>query len=244
MITVISGTDQDKILDFVKSRKAIAKDSKMSCYEFSLPNDSISDVLDTIYSSSIFTVGDIHEKKLILINLGKIGSLKFDDTTLVELKQNELIDLFVVVSSTKNKSYEKNNYRNTKTYKNLLKYSKELKFDLPKDYTYFNLSDAIFIDRDVKKALKILNTIDDVEANVFSIIATLQNTLRSYVSMKYNNDTYKKLHPFVKKKLTDIKMSKTDVDRVYMKLCHLDYNVKNQNRNTLFVMQDFLIYLW
>ena len=240
MVIILSGDDKIKLSEFLNKEKKKARDLNAPVFEYSFPENLVSDLLDIIYSRSLFD----KSSRLIFVNVKKISDLGLTDEMLATVSNDKNTKLFIVVYTAAKVSNNANfSFRNTKLYKNICNYAQEMRFDLPKDYTYFNISDAIFIERNTTKAINLINSINDIDTECFAIIATIHTTLRSYVSMRYKNQTYEKLHPYVKKKLSQIRLSKSEVDKYYEALYDLDFKLKSNKQSTLTQLQDFVLNL-
>ncbi len=239
MITLISGDNIDQVTNFLKKKKIDARKNSFSIFEFTCPINDKAELIDILYSQDIFG----SQSKLIILHANNIANIILSDDILEFLSKDKATELILNINSSEN-SYNKFQFRNLKKYKNLMKISTVRTFDLPKNYVHFNISDAIFIDRDKQKALTLLDSIEDIDKEIFAIISTLHNTIRGYISMKYNNKTYNALHPFVKKKLKNIKMTKKEVDNIYESLYKLDKGIKYNKQDTRSQIQDFVINLY
>lgn len=224
MLGLVTGTDKSAVRNYIKSVRV--KFAPQSIEEFSVGYNK-NDFIDSINTENIF-----FKERLVVLSPAKAEEVEFDDKFLEELSQNKSINLLVDGSQL---------VKTSGAYKKLKKFAKYTNFDQARDYTQFNLSDAMFIYQNRKQVVEILNTID-VDADFYSIISTFQGALRNIISRDEKNETWEKLHPFVKKKIAQSKLAADDAKRLYLKLFLLDTDLKSKAVSKRSLVEDFVLY--
>lgn len=227
MITLITGNDTVGIRNFIKSRtKAYKPDS---IHNFEGKEYKNAEILDIAYGNSMFD-----DKTLIIISPSTVSEIEFKEAFLQDLHSILSTEL-VVTAGTLNK--------NSKQYKLFKKYAKLHDFVMPKDYANFNIVDALFINNDKVGALKLISGIENIDSDIFPLIGLLNKALRDYFSMKYNNESWKKSHPYVRRKVSSFKnLDEEKVKKIYIKLHQLDVRSKTTGESKMALLQDFVLY--
>lgn len=227
MIISISGDDKIKIGDFISQHKA--KFSKESIYNLDKNSDySLENLVD---AQGLFS-----EKKLITVSNPKSYEILEDEDWLKKTNKNADILLLVDMSSLNG---------NLKIFKNTKKNAeKHFDFVLPRDYTFFNLCDALFLKRDKAEAIRIIDSIDDLEEKFLPLLAILQGSLRNFISLKYKNKAAEGIHPFMAKKIATYKLTEAEVKLLYSKLLEMDLKSKTRKVDKKSLLVDFVLYFF
>ena len=227
MITLLIGDDSRGILNYIKSRRSQYEAN--SVLDFNKGDIDSIGVMDLVSSSGIFST-----KKLIILHPAKVDEIDFKPQDYEIIKN--FIDVELVVDATKI-------IKTSKAYQTLKKQSNVKEFVLPRDYTGFNIIDALFIENNKSKALKLITNMQNIEEDFFVIVSGIHNALRNYMTLK-NPDgaTFKSIHPFVKKKTSQIKIDDKKIPQLYKDLVKLDKDLKSSKTKRLNLIQDFVIY--
>jgi DNA polymerase III delta subunit len=227
MIISISGDDKIKIGDFISQHKT--KFPKDSIYNLDKNSDYRLDNL--VDSQGLFS-----EKKLITVSNPKYYEILEDEEWLKRINKNADIVLLVDMSSLNG---------NLKIFKNIKKNAeKHLEFALPRDYTFFNLCDALFLKKDKAEAIRIIDSIEDLEEKFLPLLAIMQGSLRNFVSLKYKNKSSAGIHPFMAKKISTYKLTDDEVKNLYSKLLEMDLKSKTRKVDKKSLLIDFVLYFF
>lgn len=226
MIISLAGDDKIKISDFIVGQK-----SKFNRDDIYTVDKSFEQSLSTLVDST----GLFSQEKLIIIVNAK-NHPEFEDEVFIEtLNNNPDITVIADLSSLN---------ANLKIFKSLKKHSKHFSFVQPRDYTLFNLCDALFLKKDRKEALSIINSMNDIDEKFLLILATIQSSLRNFVSLKYQNKSSKTIHPFMAKKIAGYKLTEEEVKSWYEKLMELDLKSKSQKVDKKALLIDLVLYFF
>ena len=226
MIISLTGDDKVKINDFIADYKS--KFNKDDIYIVDKSFDqSISTLID---SNGLFS----QEKLIVVANAKSHPEFELDDF-LENLNKSTEVTVIMDLSNLN---------ANLKIFKNIKKNSKHFSFVQPRDYTLFNLCDALFLKKDRREALSIINSIDDIDDKFLLILATTQSSLRNYVSLKYQNKSSKTIHPFMAKKISSYKLTFNEVKAWYEKLVELDLKSKSQKVDKKALLIDLVLYFF
>jgi len=226
MITSLSGDDKVKISAFIADYKK--KFSKGEIYNIDKNSETGLAVLTE--SQGLFS-----SKKLIAVLNPKAHEEFENEAWLETVHKDPDTELLVDLSSFN---------ANLKIFKNIKKYSKHFSFVLPRDYSFFNLCDALFLNRNKLEAIKIIESIDDIDEKFLLLLATFQSSLRNFISLKYSNKASKTIHPFMAKKISSYKLSEKEVEALYSKLLELDFKSKTQKVDKKALLIDFVLYFF
>ena len=224
MLNVVIGTDKSTILNFLKSHRKKYKNENV----LEVAGKESTYIRDSFYSMGLFGT-----KRLVVVRPKSISEIDFDESFLTEVKASSTFGLFIEASKIN---------KNTKVYKLLKKQAVVNDFSEAKDYTYFNLLDALFIEKNKKKAINLLGQVRDLKTNSVILVAIFQNALRNFISMKENNETWKTVHPFVKIKTKRFTINKKQAIGLYAKLIEIDLKSKSTNANVKALWEDFMLY--
>lgn len=227
MLYLITGDNKPEISTFISNLKK--DNSGVSIHEFGKENKpTVIDVVDLVNSSGMFS-----NKKIILLAASKMEDIEFDTAFLTDIANDKETDLYILDEGISKLS---------KVYQAVKKAAVLKEFSTPRDYSNFNLSDAIFIESDKGKFLKLLQEYEDIETEAPLITSIIYMGLRNLVSVKTNNNTASKLHPFVKKKTTASKLKIKDIKKTYMDLLELDIKTKSNSGRKRDLIEDFMLY--
>lgn len=225
MLISIIGDDEQNKSNFIKSRK---KDISLNDF-YDLGQDYLKkDLIDLVRSVNLFS-----NYKIIYISPKLAEQIDFDANEINLIAKDEKNEIIADLSAIN---------KNTKAYKLFVKNSKNYDFSKPKDYTHFNIVDAVTIYNDKSKAIKLINQVNN-ESDLYTLVSGFHNAVINWISMKNNNETWVKLHPFVKKKTIQSRFfnEKNYLDCL-KKVLDLDYAFKNVNRPKKSIMIDFVLY--
>jgi|694.fasta_scaffold00063_27 DNA polymerase III delta subunit len=227
MIISLSGDDKVKINNFILDFKSkYSKDSHV----YVLDKNSDIKLSNLIESQGLFV-----QKKLIIISNPK-AHLEFEDEKFFETTANSS-DVHIVIDLSGLNG-------NLKIFKEIKKNSKFYAFDVPRDYTIFNLCDALFLKRNKEEALKIIYSIEDLEEKYLLILATIQSSLRNFLALKYKSKSANSIHPFIAKKIAMYKLNINEIQDMYNKLVELDLKSKTQKVDKRALLIDFVLYFF
>lgn len=229
MLYLILGDNKPEISKFTSKIKKDAEAKGHSIHQFTKENKYTPvEIKDLINSSGMFSSGNS-----VFIYANKAENIDFDDDFLAQIKTDKENDLFVLDEGIN---------KLTAIYKNLKKNAALKEFTLPRDYSNFNISDAIFVESNKSKAITLIHELENIETEAPLIVAVLYMGLRNFVSIKHNNSTSNKLHAFVKQKSASSKYNPADIKKVYMDLLELDVKLKTNSTRKRDSIDDFMLY--
>lgn len=109
----------------------------------------------------------------------------------------------------------------------------------------FALCDAIFLKRNKKIAIDIIQQEESWDSDIFGLIPLMQTYIRNLISKKYKNETWNELNPFFKKKfeIEKDKFTEEELKKMYIDLYEIDLNTKSSTkRSSKQLLLDFVIY--
>lgn len=230
MLYLIIGDDKSAISQLISKAKeaSISKGSSIHQFTSDIKYTPI-EVKDMLNSSGMFSTGNA-----IFLHASKVENIDFDEDFLIEIKADKSNDLFIIDAGIN---------KLTSAYKLIKKHATLRDLSKPRDFSNFNLSDALFIDADKSKAIKLVHANKDIETEGPLIVGVLYMGLRNFVSVKANNNTGNKLHPFVKKKTATSKYKPADLKKTYMELLELDVKLKTNSNSKRDQIDDFMLNL-
>lgn len=225
MIRLAYGDDLESIANFIKS---ITKEySPDEIYRLDGENITKSDVISISDSIGLFS-----SKRLLILTLKTLSSFPLNRDLMLQLDKKEGFEMLIDCSSlTKTVGIKDKDF-----FKGIVKFNT---FTLKKDFKSFDIADALIVNKDLSKAIKLVNSIDDFEKDIFVIMGAIQFDLRALIIHKNPESN---LHAFVVSKMSK---SKIDIDKakeIYANLAILDAKIKRHDSSgmkTLFL--DFLI---
>lgn len=228
MLKLIIGDDHTNISNFLKSVKSSY--SPNAIREFSGNEFRPADIIDATQSTDMFS-----SQSLVIAIPAKADQVDFSEDFLSSLKNNKEVEL-VIIATKLNKL--------TKIYKSLDKYSDIKKqFSLKKDYSNFDMADALFVYGNKKAAITKLNLMDNIDTEFVLIISALYSGLRNRISVEQKNQTASKLPPFIKNKYTRSPNTHgMDYPRIYRELLNLDISLKSLPGDKKSRIIDFMLY--
>ena len=191
MLTVIIGNDSVGILNFIKSKKTAFGGQEI--IEINSKNSSNTDIEDLSNSLGMFSV-----KKLIIIKAESTGDIDFKESFLSSISTNQDVEILIDASGV---------IKTTKAYKLLTKFAKKFSFEQKRNYDVYNISDAFFSGKK-SLAIDLLLSKCKTDDDFYSILSAIHFGLKNLVAKEHNNKSWDNLHPFIKKKLTNVKVDK------------------------------------
>ena len=223
MIFLVTGSNELLIKNFIRGRKLKYKPSAISEFEKSKPTD----LIDSFQSINMFS-----DARLIIGYFSKASEIDFPEDAIVSLSKSNDIEFIAVIKPAVSKI--------SNSYKLLKKYSTLQSFDNARDFSVYNIADALFINKDKRRALNLLSSMKNVDQEFYQLTFALYGGLRNVLSKNENNNTWNKLHPFVKKKLANAVVDTDKIKNLYKELFELDVKLKSSN-NRLESIQDFML---
>lgn len=229
MLYLIIGDNKSEISNFISKLKKDITSKGHSTHQFSKEIKFIPvEIIDLLSSTGMFSSGNS-----VFIYASKAEQVDFNENFLAEIKSDKENDLYIVDDGIN---------KLTSIYKLIKKHSQLKEFTLPRDYATFNIADAIFIEGDKTKAINLIHKFENIENEAPLITGVLYMGLRNYVSVKLNNKTAEKLHPFIKKKNASSKYNPADLKKVYADLLELDVRLKTNSASKRDAIDDFMLY--
>ena len=225
MLTLVYGENAPSLRQFILNR---LKDyDRSAVIEIDNRNNVSLAVLDVLYGPSLFS-----NKQLIIITPKTVSEVDFKESLIKDLQNSANVEVIIDASALN---------KNTNVFRLFKKYAKAMEFKLPADYSNFNFVDALFIDTNKTKAMTILSSRNSDE-QAFLLIGAIQSGLRNFISSKYDNEIWKKAHPFVKKKIGMFKLTHDKAQKLYKELCNIDYKIKSGRGKAYDLISDFVLY--
>lgn len=224
MISVISGTDTNVLQNYIFSQKKSY--NKDGIYLIESPiNQSV--FKDQLLAANLFS----GFKKLMILKPETVSDINFDESTLSYMLNSKDVKIIIDLHKLKSKKIEILQHKNVEV----------IKFDKPFSSLSFKIVDEIFIYQNKKKALELIESIEDVNAEFYLFIGAFQYTLRAFLSFLEKNNFAKTLKPFSIKKLQSVKFSKEDTLELYNKLLELDLKSKSTSDTLKTLLIDFVL---
>ncbi len=229
MLYLIIGDNKPEISKFTSRLKKEATEKGHAIHQFTKEAKFTPiEVKDLINSSGMFSSGNT-----VFIYANKAENIDFTEDFLKEIKADKENNL-IIVDDGINKL--------TAIYKSLKKAAQLKEFSLPRDYSNFNISDAIFVEGNKQKAITLIHQVENIEAEAPLVTATLYMGLRNFVSVKKSNKTSNSIHSFIKQKNASSKYNPKDIKKVYMDLLELDMKTKSSSANKRDLIDDFVLH--
>lgn len=227
MLKLITGDDQTSISNFLKSIKSGY--SANSLHEFSGSDFSVSDIIDSTQTTSMFS-----EKTLVIVIPNKAEQADFSEEFLRNLKTNK--DVEVVINAAKLNKL-------TNVYKLIAKYADQKNdFSLKKDYSNFDVADLLFVYGNKKMAITKVNQMTDLDTEFMLLLSAIYSGLRNKASIDLKNETAAKLPSFIKNKYLKSASVKIDYPTQYKNLLELDVSLKSMPGDRKSRIIDYMLY--
>jgi DNA polymerase III delta subunit len=229
MLYLIIGDNKSEISNFVSKLKKEATSKSHSIHQFTKENKYTPiEIKDLINSTGMFSAGNS-----VFIYANKAENIDFDADFLNQIKTDSENDLFVVDDGVN---------KLTNVYKTIKKHATLKEFSKPRDYTNFNLSDAVFVEANKAKAITLIHKLTNLENEAPLVVGVLYMGLRNFASVKHNNKTGNQLHPYVKQKNASSRYNPADIKKVYLDLLELDVKLKTNSGSKRDLIDDFMLY--
>ncbi len=229
MLYLITGDNKPEISNFLSRLKETAAAKSHSIHQFTKENKYTPvEIQDLINSSGMFSSGNS-----VFIYASKAENIDFNAKFLNQIRADSENDLFIVDDGVN---------KLTNIYKNLKKHAVLKEFSKARDYTNFNISDAVFVEANKVKAITLIHKLTNIENEAPLIVGVLYMGLRNFVSVKHNNKTGNQLHPYVKQKNASSRYNPADIKKVYLKLLELDVKLKTNSGSKRDLIDDFMLY--
>ncbi len=226
MIYLLTGDNEIQINNFKIGRKREYSD--LNIFDYSLSSDPV-DIGSYLGANTLF-----NSKMLVLISFKNLSGAGINENFVKNISNDQDLEL-IIDSGDINK--------NTKIYGLFKRYSKLVNLEKPADYANFNISDAFFINKDLTKVFDEINKVKEFDDKFMPILTTFYNSIRNYVSHKYKNENWNKLHPYVKKKTASYpEINNERIIKIYEKLHELDVSNKSKSVDSKDLMMDFVLY--
>ncbi len=225
MITLLTGDDEISSNDFIRNtKKQFPKDN---IYTFE-GNFEPTEIYSLSNSNSLFG-----GKMLFILSPKQVTSLDLTEDFLKEAsKRNDLLIIFNLLGIN----------LNSKMGKFLKEVSGVKTFTLPKDYRFFNICDALFMEKNKVKTISLIRNTSDIEEDFYPLLATFQMSLRNFLSCQYKNKLSSSIHPFMKQKITSYKVNELEARQMYQKLFEMDLSSKTKRVDKMNLLVDFVLY--
>jgi hypothetical protein len=229
MLYLIIGDNKPEISQFTSKLKKEATAKGYSIHQFTKESKYTPvEIVDLINSSGMFSSGNS-----VFIYPNKAENIEFSQDFYDQIKLDKENDLYIVDEGVN---------KLTAVYKALKKNAQLKEFKLARDYSNFNLADAIFIENNKSKAITLLRSLENVETEAPMVTASFYMSLRNFVSVKVNNKTANTIHPFIKQKSASSRYNPKDIKKVYMDLLELDIKTKTNSTSKRDSIEDFMLY--
>lgn len=225
MLTVISGNDSVGILNFLKSKKKAYEGQEV--IEINSKKYTSIDIEDLSKSVGMFST-----KKLIIIKPESVSDIGFDERFLLFISENPDVEILVDASKI---------IKTTKIYKLLVKFGKKFVFDKKRDYDVYNISDALLIQNNKNYAIDLLLNFCKSDDDFYNVLSNIHFGLRNLVASVEKNAAWNSMHPFVRKKFSNVKVDISKVKISYKKIFDLDAKSKSSSEKRLNLLVDFML---
>ncbi|PIR42595.1 hypothetical protein CO058_02955 [candidate division WWE3 bacterium CG_4_9_14_0_2_um_filter_35_11] len=225
MLSVISGNDSVGILNFLKSKKKSYEGQEI--IEANSKNYSSLEIEDLSKSVGMFST-----KKLIVMKPESVSDVDFNEEFLSFISENPDVEILVDVSKI---------IKTTKIYKLLVKFGKKFFFDKKRDYDVYNISDALLLQNNKNYAIDLLLNFCKTDDDFYNVLSNIHFGLRNLVASVEKNAAWNSMHPFVRKKFTNIKVDISKVKITYKKIFDLDAKSKSSSEKRLSLLVDFML---
>ena len=225
MLTIISGSDAVAILNFVKSKKNTYVGQEI--IEAESKKYTPIQISDISKSQGMFSA-----KKLIILRPESVSDVDFSDEFLSLIAENS--DVEIVIDSAKL-------IKTTKAYKSLIKFGKKVSFDEKKNYDVYNISDAFLIENNKSRAIDLLLNFCKSDDDFYMVLSNIHFGLKNLVATVEKNKAWESMHPFVKKKMANVKVDLEKLKLVYKNIFLLDATSKSSSEKRLNLLLDFML---
>lgn len=222
MITLLTGSNAEVKLSYLSRLKKTYQPDDI--FELSA-SASLSALKDLVFGTGLFS-----SKKLVIFSPSKLTSEIFPADLISSASTSDTVHVVLTLQDVKKTEIAK------------MKFPPSVKifdFAAEREYGDFEISDAVFITHDAKRAIQKIRAITD-DDKLISLVSTFYFTLRGIASQKYHNETYESLHPYVRKKISTVTLPR--YREIYQKLAELDMLLKSSPRAKRDLIEDFVIY--
>ncbi len=225
MIYIFEGDDLDAInknLDEIKKGF-----EKSNIYSFDGFSKNKGEILNILQTQNIFA-----SLQLVVVKVLPNENLDYDFS-----KYKESREITILLYGSLSKRYT--------SIKNLYKIAQIRSFKSKIKESNFDLCEAIFLQRNKKLAIEIIQKQESWESDIFGLISLMQTYIRNLISKNYKNNTWIELNPYFKKKfeVEKNKFTEDELKNLYSDLFELDINLKSSSKRTAKqLLLDFVIY--
>lgn len=225
MLTIISGADAVAILNFIKSKKNTYAGQEI--IEAESKKYTPIQIVDISNSQGMFSV-----KKLIILRPESVSDVDFSDEFLSSIAENK--DVEIVIDTTKL-------IKTTKIYKLLIKVGNKVSFEQKKNYDVYNISDAFLIENNKSRAIDLLLNFCKSDDDFYMVLSNIHFGLKNLVAVAEKNKAWESMHPFVKKKMSNVKVDLESLKVVYKNIFLLDATSKSSSEKRINLLIDFML---
>lgn len=225
MIYLLTGDDEISAKEFVQQVRKSFPENHIHYKEGIINSDEVK-----ILTGSLPLFAD---NTLIILKPKNITTLNFDKDYLQDISdRKEITFIFYAIAQN----------LNSKVGKLLKELSTVRNFAVPKDYRFFNICDALFMENNANKALSLIKQSRNIEDDFYPLISLLQMSLRNYLSSIYQNKVWENTHPFMKRKIASYKINEEKAKALYRQLFEMDLASKTKKVDKMALLEEFVLY--